>query len=174
MILLHIIHYHTIIVVKEVLDKTKEVLDNAEKTIVVLETAVSGVVDQIKDVKGDIANVMNMFPSLPKLPDGYLLGVIPAGGLKWMDPTNLFLPQTIENKPIEDSAPTNGSEPVEQAEETHHKPPPPQEHPESSDETSVVPPPPPPPQENHHKPPPPQEGAKPPPPQENQKPKSLF
>ena len=79
-----IIYYHTIIVVKEVLDKTKEVLDNAEKTIVVLETAVSGVVDQIKDVKGDIANVMGMFPSLPKLPDGYLLGVIPAGGLKWM------------------------------------------------------------------------------------------
>lgn len=93
---------------KEVLDQTKAIIDNAEKTIVTLETAVSGVVEQISDVKGDIAKVMGMFPSLPQLPEGYLFGVIPKEGFQFLDPTALFRGAV----PAIDNKPANSDEPV--------------------------------------------------------------
>ena len=133
------------------MDQTKAVIDNAEKTIVTLETAVTGVVEQISDVKGDIAKVMGMFPSLPTVPEGFMFGVLPKESLQFLDPTLLFRGAgAIDNKPAnreepaasssEEPAvttepvapttegevpPTEGEVPPENGTTHHHPPPPP-------------------------------------------------
>lgn len=151
-------------VVKEVLDQTKSVLENAEKTILTLETAVIGVVDQIKDVKGDIANVMSMFPSMPTLPEGVLWGLIPS---KFIDPTQLFATQAIDNKAANDASADPVAPPADCVSEPDSIAP----TEENADTTQQDSPPPPPHHNHHHHHP--NENPPPPPPQEN-KPRGLF
>ena len=98
-----------------------------------MENAVTGVVEQISDVKGDVAKVMGMFPSMPSLPEGSFLGL----PIKFFDPTSMLFATTpsIENGPVENSDASTAeqvpgsegepsAEPPSEENKTHHHPPP--------------------------------------------------
>ena len=114
-----------------------------------METAVSGVVEQISDVKGDVAKVMGMFPSLPQLPEGSFLGL----PIKWIDPSSMLFATTpsIENGPADNAVTSSEQAPEGErvteppaSEETkthHHPPPPPNDAPPPPNDSSKPPPP---------------------------------